>query len=54
MEYRKKRIEKAIEDNEKLLQELQKIEELKAEIRSSEAILKAYGIPPELARTCKW
>ena len=54
LEYRRKRVEKAIEDNEKLLQELQKIEELKAEIRSSEAILKAYGIPPKLAKTCKW
>ncbi|WP_457754899.1 TolC family protein [Thermovibrio ammonificans] len=54
LKYHKKRVEKAIEDNEKLLKELQKIEELQAQKRESEAVLKAYGIDPKKAQTCRW
>ena len=54
LDYHKKRVAKAIEDNRELLQELEKITELRGQIRNAEAILKAYGIRPEAAKKCTW
>jgi len=54
LEYHRQRLQRALEDNEAFLRTKEEILKIEGEIQRLESRLKAYGIDPKEARTCRW